>query len=358
MVQETNASKLIGYTFKKGWKVIKEHQRPRSSTGGVYSICLDVERDGKGYFMKALDFNAHLRKKEVNGNEVLALNLMTAQHLYECRLCEICKEGNISKVIHVIDHDEERVEALDMLVPYIVFEKADMDGHDFLNRVARTDFVWRLKSLHDVALGLRQLHQVGITHQDVKPSNILMFGKESKLGDLGRSFCETEKCPFEEELYPGDQNYWPPEMRYNQPTPKSWEQRCMTDCYLLGSLMTYYITNDTLNAIMDRHMPQSMHPSLFSGKWKELEGPLKNAFQKALTEIESAIPFKRPDNSLEIAFRKRLVEDIAILCNPIYQYRGFPKYTKRGTHMLYQTERALSEMALLVKRAEIIAWDS
>lgn len=350
-----NAQALIGYTFKTGWKVKREHLRPDNATGGAFSICLDVEKDGKEYFMKALDFDAHLRKSDNAGDEVKAINDMTAQHLYEERLCKICKEGNLKKVVHVIDSGQEIVPSLNILVPYLIFDKADMDVHDFLEKVEQFDFVWHLKTLHQVALGLLELHKVRITHQDIKPSNILFFNNDVKLSDLGRSFCEYVQSPFEEKQYPGDHNYWPPEKRYSRNIEKSWEQRCLTDCYLLGSLMTYYLTRESMNSIMDRHMPQSMHPSTFNGRWEEVVGPLKIAFVEALTEIEETIPYRRKGSKSEEIFRNRLLFTIERLCFPIYEERGFVKYQKRGSQMLYQTERAMSELALLVHQAESLS---
>lgn len=350
-----NAQALIGYTFKAGWKVLREHKRPDKATGGAYSICLDVEKDGKEYFMKALDFDAHLRKNDNDGDEVKAINDMTAQHLYEERLCKICKEGNLKKVVHVIDSGQEKVPTLNILVPYLIFDKADMDVHDFLEKADKFDFVWQLKSLHQVALGLLELHKVRITHQDVKPSNILFFNNEVKLSDLGRSFCEYIESPFEDKQYPGDHNYWPPEKRYNRNVEKSWKQRCLTDCYLLGSLITYYLTRETMNSIMDRHMPPSMHPSVFNGKWEEITGPLERAFVESLSEIEETIPYRNKNSQSEELFRKRLLFDIERLCHPIYEKRGFIKYQKRIDDMLYQSQRAMSELALLVHNAESLS---
>lgn len=350
-----NAQALIGYTFKTGWKVIREHQRPDQATGGAFSICLDVEKDGKEYFMKALDFDAHMRKKENDGNEVKAIRDMTAQHLYEEQLCHICKEGHLKKVVHVIDSGQETVQNLNILVPYLIFDKAEMDVHDFLDKSDQFDFVWHLKSLHQVALGLLELHKVRITHQDIKPSNILFFNNEVKLSDLGRSFCEYIESPFEEKQYPGDHNYWPPEKRYDRNIERCWEQRCLTDCYLLGSLITYYLTRESMNAILDRHMPPSMHPSIFNGKWDELTGPLEKAFVDSLAEIEETIPFRRKNSQVEETFRKRMIFAIQQLCHPIYEKRGFAKYQKRSNNMLYQTERAMSELALLVHRAESLS---
>lgn len=35
--------KLIGYTFQKGWKVIRIHASSGSQTGGVYSMCVSTQ---------------------------------------------------------------------------------------------------------------------------------------------------------------------------------------------------------------------------------------------------------------------------------------------------------------------------
>lgn len=45
--------KLVGYIFQTGWKVIRIHTSSGSQTGGVYSMCFDVENDNRVCFMKA-----------------------------------------------------------------------------------------------------------------------------------------------------------------------------------------------------------------------------------------------------------------------------------------------------------------
>ena len=97
------AEKLVGYVFKTGWKVLRVHQRKDNGTGGIYSMCFDVEKDGEVCFMKALDFDAHMRKPEADGNPVKALEIMTSQYNYEYELSEKCKSGNLDRIVCVID---------------------------------------------------------------------------------------------------------------------------------------------------------------------------------------------------------------------------------------------------------------
>lgn len=68
-----------------------------------------------------------------------------------------------------------------------------------------------------------------------------MFKEESKVGDLGRSTCAAIDSQYNLMPYSGDLSYAPFEILYNQPLSDSQEQFFATDCYLLGSLITFYI---------------------------------------------------------------------------------------------------------------------
>ena len=59
-------------------------------------------------------------------------------------------------------------------------------GHR-LDDEATLDLVFMMGTLHHVSLGLSQLHRAEIAHQDLNPSNVLVFesGKSSKICDLG-----------------------------------------------------------------------------------------------------------------------------------------------------------------------------
>ena len=63
------------------------------------------------------------------------------------------------------------------VVQYLIFEKADGDARSFLNASSAFDLAWSLRALHHVTVGLRQMHQSRMAHQDLKPSNVLLFGK-------------------------------------------------------------------------------------------------------------------------------------------------------------------------------------
>ena len=78
-------------------------------------------------------------------------------------------------------------------VPYLIFEAADADIRLHLDTSSASTIAWRLRALHHIATGLKQLHGADIAHQDIKPSNILVFVLESlstvsKVADL----CQQE----------------------------------------------------------------------------------------------------------------------------------------------------------------------
>ena len=113
---------------------------------------------------------------------------------------------------------------------------ADGDVRRVLNNSQTVDLAWKLHSLHDIAVAIQQLHNIQVSHQDLKPSNILLFKEESKVGDLGRSTCAAIDSQYNLMPYSGDLSYAPFEILYNQPLSDSQEQFFATDCYLLGSL--------------------------------------------------------------------------------------------------------------------------
>ena len=103
---------------------------------------------------------------------------------------------------------------------------------------------WRFFVLHQTALALLQLHQQSIAHQDVKPSNVLLFGADKlKLGDLGRSSLRGKPAPHDAMHVAGAWNYAPFEQRYAH-LPADWlERRLSTDVFHLGCLVVFAFTN-------------------------------------------------------------------------------------------------------------------
>src|SRR5262249_27237780 len=126
------------------------------------------------------------------------------------------------------------------------------DVRKYLDVAARFDSAWVLRSLHHVATGLRQLHSAGIAHQDVKPSNVLVFdAKISKVADLGRASSQGESPPHEDHHIAGDPEYAPPELCYHHVVP-DWNQRRLgCDAYLLGSMVVFFFGRCSVQSRID-----------------------------------------------------------------------------------------------------------
>jgi serine/threonine protein kinase len=61
-----------------------------------------------------------------------------------------------------------------------------------------------------MATGLHELHSQRIAHQDLKPSNVLVFSqREAKNADLGRATLRGQVGPFDEFPVAGDLSYAP-----------------------------------------------------------------------------------------------------------------------------------------------------
>lgn len=345
-------SNLIGYTFRKGWKVISVHQSGGNPTGGVYSMCFDVEKDGQVCFMKALDLQQYIKKSGQNGQNcdpVHCINQMTKQYMYERDLSRACLRHRVKNVACVIDDDSEYVDVIGgAIVPYLVFDMADCDLREKLDIVDRIDFAWKMTSLHEVAVGLFSLHKAGITHQDIKPSNILIYNKSScditKIGDLGCSDCSFLDSPYKDKLFTGDHTYSPPERAYRILNDiDDFIQKYLTDCYLLGSLIVFYLTGFSMNSLIYKNMPKSCLPTVFSGTLDELKSNLQHAFTQALIEIENSIP--------QLTFKERLLNVIKNTCNPDPKIRLESNKLMRGSS--YNLERVISVLDLLRRKAEL-----
>lgn len=285
---------LEGRTLKSGWRVLKRLEPKNNRQKGKFSVCYMVEKDGQQRFMKVMDINEHIHRLEPDETQADAFKRVLDQYVYERDVCNLCKGKHLSNITVVLEAGDESLDE-DVFVPmyYLIFEKADGDVVDAMEDSAKLDFAWRLKSLHSVAVGLQQLHTAGITHEDIKPSNILTFNDKetTKVGDLGCSTCDTLHSPFEAERFPGDKNYAPPERAYKFHIEDIKLSKKLTDCYLLASLITYYITGMSLNGLIMQFVPESHKPDNYSGSIDEIKSYLDMAFSKALELLREDIPF-------------------------------------------------------------------
>ena len=342
------AQELEGRTLTSGWKVLRKIEKPAKLGMDVvndFSVYYEVERDGVECYMKAIDFSKYMSIKTEGQKSTDLLEMMIKDFHYERDLSIHCQKRRVTKVAFVIESDEEEVDGyMYSIVPYLIFEKDDGDVRKLLAYNKRFDFAWKLRSLHDVAVGIQQLHNAGVSHQSLKPSNILLFKGNTKIGELGKALCpELDEACYDWE-FKGDYNYAPPEMLYGYMI-QDWKTRAyMADCYVLGGLMVYYLTGGTMNGILFKYLPENFHPAHYTIPFDAVKGYLMDAFGQALQDIETSIE--------ESPLKERVLNVIRHVCCPDPQRRGHPK-TILSADSNYNLERFVSELDYLSRKAEL-----
>jgi len=171
------ADHLLGLDLVRGWRVVKKIERGVLATGGNFCVGYLVEHeDGRLGFCKALN----LARALTFPDPATLLEQLTTAYNFECSLLGKCAAGRMSRVVLAIDQGVVRVPRFALpSVNYIIFEWADGgDIRSVLNTATNLDVAARLRCMHHVATGLRQLHGSQIAHQDLKPSNVLVFQNE------------------------------------------------------------------------------------------------------------------------------------------------------------------------------------
>jgi len=102
----------------------------------------------------------------------------------EIRAFKLAKRKGLRNVIKFIKDGEIEIDNDCFL--FFIMEKAEEDLASFLEN-NRFDFTPNQKLTFCVSIlnGIKQLHEVGIYHRDIKHDNILLVDGEFKIGDLG-----------------------------------------------------------------------------------------------------------------------------------------------------------------------------
>ena len=351
---------LVGKNMN-GWNVVRQLPKPdlnKGETGGNFSICYIVEKNGKEYFMKVLDLRKCFNNAKQFGFNMLDLIAEATQEFkYEMELSKHCSTNHVKNIINFLDGGEIIMnEFIFNIVDFIIYEKADGNirhNLSFSNDIMLIEklkaLTYKLRSLHEITLGINQLHNLGISHQDLKPSNILTIGEQSKIGDLGRSLCLTQDvfCPFTFTHFNGDRNYAPPEALFNYMLPDEKERLYQMDNYMIGSLIVFYICGVSFNTIMDKFFEHGLRKFCQSGiSFDSARVYLINAYHSALLEFENNISCNE--------IKDDLTKIVGYLCNPEPERRGHPKnipLTNRTPN--YDLSRTITELDVLQKKVEI-----
>lgn len=343
-MQNNAAHSLLNYTLKSDWKVIEKITKSDNSTGSFFSVCYIVEKDGEVCFLKAFDFAKFFQISEPGRDIVDIMGDMITAYQYERDLSKHCKDKHVTKVAFVKEAGQEIVNGYTVsIVPYLIFDLADGDVRSKLDYSNKLDFAWKLNSLHDIAVALKQLHGIDVAHQDLKPSNILLFRKECKLGDLGRSICKDIEGPYNKLAFTGDFNYAPPEIMYRY-FDNDWNKRVYaTDCYLLGSMVVFYFSGISMSALLLKHIPEKFRWEVWRGAFEEIKPYLAEGFTKAIHEFRNSIH--------NTYFKNELSDMIEQLCFPFPEKRGHPKNVL-STGNNFNLERFVTRFDYLSKKAE------
>lgn len=345
----------------EGWYVKSKLPKPDASkgeSGGNFSVCYIVEKDNKDFFMKVLNYqNIIFGPPPAGMSRSEYMETALKEFNYEKSLSRYCKDKRISNVVIYENSGEIHIDGYPFpVVSYIIYEKANGNIRKFIEYSKKLEFSARistlsekLRSLRDVATGLSSLHRNNITHQDLKPSNIMEFGNESKIGDLGRSLCfdNTIECPYTAHSFHGDWNYAPPEAIFGYLIPDDKERLYQMDNYTLGGLISYYLTGMSFNALMNLNLPYDMLQMMEMGLiYENVKVDLINAFAKSLQILKDEIPLE--------SIRESIVTIVGYLCNPDPTKRGHPQnIISHNKTPNYDLQRTITELDVVHRKARI-----
>src|SRR5262249_53078922 len=125
-------------------------------------------------------------------------------------------------------------------LPFLVMEF--IDGETLSQRLAGKkplEIAAAVEIVRQVALGLGAIHERGLIHRDVKPSNVLLDSSgRAKIADFGLAGLSDEKVALPH-LTPGTPPYMSPEQFRGEPLDGR------TDLYGLGIVLYQLLTGET-----------------------------------------------------------------------------------------------------------------
>ena len=326
------------------WTIQQRMTRSTHGTGGAFSVAyLAKDSRGNSGFVKAMDFHQGLTADD----PAKEIQLMTETFNFEKGVLEYCQGHRLSRVIQLIDSGVHRPDPGDVadVVQYLVFEVAQGDMRAYIANERIWERAVALRTIHGVAAALQQLHRVQVAHQDVKPSNILMFEEDAtKLADLGRAFRVDVSSPHQDIHVAGDTTYAPPERLYDDGADSWDERRAACDMYLLGNLIVFVLTRGlSMTALVFAYMDNEHHPNRWAGSYAEVLPYVTDAFERVLADVSSLLD---DDHVSELGVHLRQ------LCHPDIKQRGHPTNIRRNFDQ-YSLERYVSVFGRLASQAEV-----
>ena len=334
-------------TLSSGWVVTEEIPRLPGATGGQFSCGYKVQRDGKTAFLKALDYSKALEFARDTGIDTLtALQGAINAYQFERNLLQDCKQRRMDRIVVALEDGSVKVDDTTLgVVNYLIFEWGDGDIRKRLALFQNFDVIWILKCLHHVATGLYQLHSAKVAHQDLKPSNVLVFDSNvSKVADLGCASIHGTISPRDDYEFAGDRTYAPPELLYRSLDPDWRRRRQAADVYHLGSMVTFLFCGTGMTAMILANMAPDHLYQVWGGSYSEVMAEIRDAFGLAIEQFSQCVPGEQ--------LRKALREAVSQLCDPEPLRRGHPS-NRTGSANPYSLERYVALFSLLAQRSAV-----
>ncbi|MCY4428144.1 MAG: protein kinase [Halieaceae bacterium] len=345
------AEQLVGRVLTNGWEVTELLPRPKGATGGHFSASYIVQSpQGQQAFLKAMDY----RKALSSFDPASALQIMTEAFNFERGILEKCRSNHLSRIVRVLDDgivSSESGEPSDT-VQYLIFELARGDVRSFVDFNQAFEMSWALRIIHQAAAGLQQLHSAHIAHQDLKPSNIIIFERHrSKLADLGRAYQHGEVSPHDHYCCAGDSTYAPPELLYGHISPDWKTRRLGCDLYLLGSLLVFFCAGVSMTHLLFARLDDEHRFEKWGGPYSDVLPYLRQIFAQVIRDFPKILPEGTILSSYHHDIVNRISEAIRQLCDPDPELRGHPRNVGRSDTR-YSLERYVATFDLLVRKAE------
>jgi len=335
---------LIGKTTSGGWVITELVQFAPDHTGGYFSECYFVERDGSRAFLKLIDISRF--------SDIGRLLQGLTEFSYETELVKQSTASKLSRVVQLIESGEIEVDATNPVavlrkLPYLVFERGEGDIRGTVDVSKSVADKWRFCILHRAAAGLLQLHQANIAHQDLKPSNVLQIKSDNlKIGDLGRSTMRGNSAPHDVLEVAGALPYAPFELRYSYLLPDWLHRRIATDVFHIGCLTVFVFTNVVFPAFVIERLAPVYRPEAWGDPYPGVIPHLKAALDSSLAEMAPDFPAE---------FRDELVALVRDLCNPDPMQRGIGSKSRSTAGTSLWLQKFVSQFDRLEKRASISA---
>lgn len=336
------ASNLVGHIINN-WTVIEKKEKKPEDSGGFFSSSYIVEhRDTKRKaFLKAINIGYSMPM--FSGiTRTQALQRITTAFNHEETLVKKCADRRLDKIVVGIESGEYTHAGHPYHVPYLIFELGDGGDVRRHTNMQKPNLTWRLRVFHHTCVGLHQLHSNGINHQDLKPSNVVIFGQTTaKIGDLGRATTAEPNTLYSEPQCWGDLDYQPIEFQYQYFEPDTELRVKAADIYMLGGILAYLTSEIHFFSHLLTKINPIYHPSKWTGGYLAALPAIQLGTNEAVADVIQNLP-----DQIKADIKALLLG----LCHPEPSKRGHPTTTNLNVAKKFSLERVITTADLLATR--------